>query len=360
MNPKRLLSAVSLLVLACSLQAQDLRLLVGSYTDDDATSAAYLMAFDSGTGSATLLDRAPVRNPAFIIPSADGTRAWSVSESNDGRQGAYSYILGDNTLKMTSFQRNCPSGSGSGNPCNILYLNGFILTADYFGGTVSVFPVAEDGSLEPLCKTFSFGERSRMHCCRLSPDGKWLFASDLGCDAIRRFPVLPGGDLPLGEPDIAFQATPGSGPRHFVFSADGRFCYLLGELGDTLTVLRYENGTLTPVQEIKAYRGRGKGSADIHLSPDGRFLYTSHRLRGEGIAIFAVDPQDGTVRRAGFQYTGRHPRNFAISPDGRWLLCACRDDNAIEVYARDAATGALTLKADRTIRVNRPVCVQIF
>ena len=348
-----------LLLAAQLLPAQQYRLLIGTYTGDGNASGAWLYRFDGATGESARLDFAAARNPAFIIPSADRTRAWSVSESNDGRQGAYAYALGADRLELLSYQVNCPSGKGSGNPCNILWFNGYILTADYFGGTVSIFPTAPDGTLEPLCKTFSFGPRSRMHCCRVSPDGKYIFASDLGCDVIRRFPVTAGGPLPVGEPDIAYQATPGSGPRHFIFSADGRFCYLLGELGDTLTVLRYEDGTLTPVQEIKAYRGRGKGSADIHLSPDGRFLYTSHRLRGEGIAIFAVDPQDGRVRRAGFQRTGRHPRNFTLSPDGRWLLCACRDDNAIQVYARDAATGRLRL-TDKTIRVNQPVCVQLF
>ena len=357
---RRLTLLAALLLAATLLQAQDLRLLIGAFTDSGDASGAWLWRFDGATGRSTELDFAAARNPAFIIPSADRTRAWSVCEFNNGQQGAYAYTLGTDSLEILNFQSNCPGGSGSGNPCNILYLNGFILTADYFGGTVSIFPVAADGSLEPLRKTFYFGEKSRMHCCQLSPDGRWLFASDLGCDAIRRFPVLASGTLPVGEPDIAYQATPGSGPRHFVFSADGRFCYLLGELGDTLTVLRYEDGTLTPVQEIKAYRGRGKGSADIHLSPDGRFLYTSHRLRGEGIAIFAVDPQSGKVSSAGFQPTGRHPRNFTLSPDGRWLLCACRDDNAIEVYARNASTGALTLRKDRTIRVNRPVCLQLF
>lgn len=357
---KRLLSAAAALLLVSALQAQTLRLLVGTYTDDDATSAAFLTAFDTETGAITPLDRVAVRNPAFIIPSADGTLAWSVSESNDGRQGAYSYALGENTLRMVSFQSNCPSGSGSGNPCNILYLNGFILTADYFGGSVSVFPVGAGGALEPLRKTFSFGEQSRMHCCVLSPDGRWLFASDLGCDAIRRFPVLEGGVLPVGEPDIAYQATPGSGPRHFVFSADGRFSYLLGELGDTLTVLLYEDGTLTRVQEIKAYRGRGKGSADIHLSPDGRFLYTSHRLRKDGIAVFRVNPDSGKVRRAGYRRTGRHPRNFTLSPDGRWLLCACRDGDAVEVYRRDSETGRLKRLRRQTASFPRPVCLQLF
>lgn len=341
------------------LQPQDLRLLIGTYTDSGDASGAWLYRFDAETAASDRLDFADARNPAFIIPSEDRTRAWSVCEFNDGSQGAYAYALGPDRLELLNYQAATLDGKGSGNPCNILYFNGYIFTADYFGGTVTLYPVAADGRLEPMRKSFYFGTESRMHCCRLSPDGRWILASDLGCDLIRRFPVTASGELPVGEPGIAYRATPGSGPRHFVFSADGRFCYLLGELGDTLTVLRYEDGTLTLVQEIKAYRGRGKGSADIHLSPDGRFLYTSHRLRGEGIAIFAVRP-DGTVRRAGFRRTGRHPRNFVLSPDGRWLLCACRDDDAIEVYARNAATGALTPKKDRTIRVNHPVCLQLF
>lgn len=357
----RKLALLSALLCAALLQAQPLRMLVGTYTDDGIGSGAHLYAFDPSDGSASLLASEPAAlNTSFLTPSADGTLAWSCCEFNDNRQGVYALRVGERSLELINFQSNCPAGSGNGNPCNILCLNGFILQANYFGGSVTVFPIASDGSLEPLRKDFVFGEPSRMHCCRLSPDGRYLFASDLGCDVIRRFPVTPGAYLPVGEPDIAYRATPGSGPRHFVFSADGRYCYLLGELGDTLTVLRYEDGTLTKMQELKAYRGRGKGSADIHLSPDGRFLYTSHRLRRDGIAIFRVDPQSGKVRRAGYQRTGRHPRNFTLSPDGRYLLCACRDDDAIEVYARDAVTGALTLQKDRTVRVNHPVCVQLF
>lgn len=355
------LIAALLLVAALPSRAQNLRMLVGTYEDASTPNGALLYRFDAADGSATLLAAEPqAPNCSFVIPSADGTRAWACREYNDGRQGAYALRIGEQAVERIGLQSNCPDGAGNGDPCNILYLDGYVLLANYSGGSVSVFPVAADGTLEPLRRSFSFGERSRMHCCALSPDGKFVFASDLGCDALRRFPVLDGDDGPLGEPDIAYQAAPGSGPRHFVFSADGRFCYLLGELGDTLTVLRYEDGTLTPVQELKAYRGRGKGSADIHLSPDGRFLYTSHRLRKDGIAVFRVDAQSGKVRRAGFQRTGTHPRNFALSPDGRWLLCACRDSHCIEIYARNVQTGKLLPQPERTIRIGRPVCVQFF
>lgn len=356
---KQVLFALLLLVSA-SLHAQPLHLLIGTYTDAVERPGAFLMQFDPSDGSVRQLDAAMVRNPSFIIPSADGTRAWSVSEYSDGSQGAYAYALKEGLLELLGFQSGSPSGNISGDPCNILYINGFILTANYTGGSVSAFPVAGDGSLKPLCRTYSFGEDSRMHCCVLSPDGKWVFASDLGCDVIRRFPVTDQEDLPVGEPDIAWKATPGSGPRHFVFSADGRFCYLLGELGDTLTVLRYADGSFTPVQELKAYRGRGKGSADIHLSPDGRFLYTSHRLRRDGIAIFRVNPRSGRVRRTGYQRTGVHPRNFVLSPDGGWLLCACRDDDAVEIYRRNPSSGRIRRVPSLTVRIPRPVCLQLF
>lgn len=360
---RRILLAAAALFAAALLQAQPLRMLVGTYTDDGAGSGAYLYQFDPADGSCTLLDAEPdALNTSFIIPSADGTLAWACCEFNDGRQGVYALRVGERTLDLLNFQSNCPDEEENinGNPCNILELNGFILQANYFGGSVTLFPLAPDGTLEPLRMDYYFGEKSRIHCCRLTPDGHWLFATDLGCDAIRRFPVTPGAELPVGRPDFSFPLTPGSGPRHFVFSADGRFCYLLGELGDTLTVLRYEGGELAPVQELPAYGGKGHGSADIHLSPDGRFLYTSHRLREDGIAIFRVNPGSGQVEPVGYQPTGTHPRNFTLSPDGRWLLCACRDDDAIEIYARDPETGTLILQKDRTVRLNHPVCVQLF
>jgi len=356
---RKILLSLFFLSLAGLLQGQPMRLLTGCYNDDDPSApGACLLRFNPGDGNTEQLAAAPTRNPSFIIPSADGRFAWSVCEFHDGTQGAYAYRLAEDSLEMLGFQSNSPDGTGGGDPCNILFLNGFILTSDYTGGAVSVFPVLPDGTLGAMLRRFDFGEGSHIHCCRISPDGRYVFASDLGCDVIRRFPIQ-AGDLPVGEPEIAWQATPGSGPRHFVFSADGRFCYLLGELGDTLTVLRYEDGTLTPVQELKAYRGRGKGSADIHLSPDGRFLYTSHRLRRDGISTFRVDPQSGRVRRAGFRRTGSHPRNFAISPDGRWLLCACRDADAIELYAIRPRNGRLG-RTGRTISLHRPVCVQFL
>ena len=87
-----------------------------------------------------------------------------------------------------------------------------------------------------------------------------------------------------------------------------------------------------------SHQGRhvgAKGSADIHLSPDGKFLYASNRLQADGVAIFKVSPSDGTLTKVGYQLTGIHPRNFTITPNGKYLLVACRDTNEIQVFARD-------------------------
>ena len=100
-----------------------------------------------------------------------------------------------------------------------------------------------------------------------------------------------------------------------------------------------------------------RGSADIHLSPDGKYLYASNRLQADGIAIFAVNPEDGTLAKVGYQLTGIHPRQFNITPNGKYLLAACRDSNVIQVYERDEVTGLLR-DTRQDIIVDMPVCVQ--
>ena len=135
--------------------------------------------------------------------------------------------------------------------------------------------------------------------------------------------------------------------------------YVLGEISGEIVCLRYNpsDGTkpFTTVQTIKADPHDGEGSADIHMSPDGRFLYASHRLKGDGISVFSV-ASDGTLQSVGYQTTGRHPRNFAITPNGRYLLVACRDTNEVEIYERDSDTGLLTDTGKR-IATPKPVCL---
>jgi len=139
--------------------------------------------------------------------------------------------------------------------------------------------------------------------------------------------------------------NPGSGPRHIVFDNEGKYAYLINELSDSLTVLSYSNHTLTPQQYIAANKIAAHGAADIHMSPDGKYVYASLRLAGEGIACFSVDSINGGVEYSGFTPTNEHPRNFMITPDGSYLLVASRDSGTVEVFERDEETGALLLRS---------------
>jgi 6-phosphogluconolactonase (cycloisomerase 2 family) len=126
-------------------------------------------------------------------------------------------------------------------------------------------------------------------------------------------------------------------------------------LSGDITVYDYIDGNLHEKQVIKADRMDARGAADIHLSPDGKFLYASLRLRGDGIVVFEVGP-GGVLAYVGYQQTGPHPRNFNITPNGRYVLVACRDNNSIEIYDRDRSTGMLS-DTGRRIPLERPVFV---
>ena len=155
-----------------------------------------------------------------------------------------------------------------------------------------------------------------------------------------------------------FQLPDGEGPRHTEFHPNGRFAYVIGELSGNISALKWKNnGDLELIQTISADSLHAAGSADIHLSPDGKYLYASNRLKGDGIAIFKVDSSNGMIKKIGYQPTGIHPRNFAISPNGKYLLCACRDDNKIQLFQIDPSSGTL-VKMDKEIKLHQPVCLK--
>lgn len=353
---KRLLLAAALTI-AGNASAQELRMLVGTYTEGTSAEGIYLYAFDAESAQTRLLDIAPSGNPSFVIASPDGKRAYAVNEFNDGRQGVSAFTIKGETISPVNSLAIPGERVDGRDPCNILNTGEALVTSNYTGGSVSAFPLGAEGWPTQMTQSFQL-ENAHMHCAMLSPDGKYIFVTDLGNNCIYRIERGICG-MPLGKKEVAWQGGRKLGPRHLIFSADGRFAYLLCELSDKLIVFSYADGTLSCIQQLKAYNGRGKGSADLHLSPDGRFLYTSHRLKKDGISFFQVEPVTGKIRKAGFQPTGRHPRNFALSPDGRYLLCACRDDNRIEIYRVSPADGSLE-RTEKTIEVGAPVCIQFL
>ncbi|WP_195408357.1 lactonase family protein [Bacteroides congonensis] len=347
---------------------QELTMLVGTYTAGD-SKGIYSFRFDEETGTATALSEAEVENPSYLVPSADGKFVYAVSEFNNEQAAANAFAFDKEkgTFKWLNSQK-----TGGEDPCYIITNGKNVITANYSGGSISVFPIAKDGTLLPASDIIKFEgsgadkerqEKSHLHCVRITPDGKYLFADNLGTDQIHKFIIHPEADaenkesfLKEGSP-AAFEVKAGSGPRHLTFAPNGNYAYLINELSGTVIAFEYKDGNLKEIQTIAADTVGAKGSGDIHISPDGKFLYASNRLKADGIAIFRIDSENGKLTKTGYQLTGVHPRNFIITPNGKYLLVACRDSNAIQVYERDADTGLLT-DIQKDIKVDKPVCIK--
>jgi 6-phosphogluconolactonase (cycloisomerase 2 family) len=345
---------------------QELTMLIGTYTSGT-SKGIYSFRFNQETGKATPLSYATVENPSYLTPSADGKFVYAVSEFNDARAAAYAFAFdkSNGTFRLLNSQK-----TGGEDPCYILTNGNYVITANYSGGSISTFPLAKDGSLLPPTAIIKFEgngpdkvrqEKAHLHCVRITPDGEYLLADNLGTDQIHKFKINPQANasnkaplLEVGTPN-AYTVAPGSGPRHLTFAPDGHHAYLINELSGAVIAFKYQKGELEEIQAIAADTVGGKGSADIHISPDGRFLYASNRLKADGIAIFHI-AQNGMLTKVGYQLTGIHPRNFIITPNGKLLLVACRDNNVIQIYDRNATTGLLTRRPEE-ITIDKPVCI---
>lgn len=347
---------------------KELTMLVGTYTSGT-SKGIYSFRFDEENGTTTPLSEVEVENPSYLAPSADGKFIYAVSEFNDERAAANALAF---DKEKGTFQLLNTQKTGGEDPCYIITNGNYAITANYSGGSVTFFPIAKDGSLLPASDILTFSgsgpdkerqEKPHLHCVRITPDGKYLLADNLGTDQIHKMTINPNANAENKEPFLAegyhaaYSVETGSGPRHLTFSPGGEYAYLINELSGTVIAFKYKDENLREIQTIVADTVGAKGSGDIHISPDGKFLYASNRLKADGIAIFRIDSRNGMLTKAGYQLTGIHPRNFIITPNGKYLLVACRDSNVIQVYERNVDTGLLT-DIHKDIKVDKPVCIK--
>jgi 6-phosphogluconolactonase len=350
-------------------QTGEMYLLVGTYTSDEGSKGIYVYRFNTETGESEEVSVTEVANPSYLTLSPNEKFVYSVGENDEGDGAAYAFSFDKKTGRLVPINSQSTQSAG---PCYITIdkKGKNVHTANYGGGSISSFQVKSDGGLSELVSLIRFKgsgpdtirqKSPHVHCVRYSPDGKYLFATDLGTDKIYRMEAMEAvfeGQPAISESTlIAFVTPPGTGPRHFDFHPGEEYVYLLGELSGEVIVYDYNDGYLKIKQTIASDTVGALGSADIHVSPDGRFLYTSNRLKADGIAIFSINPDDGKLKKVGYQLTARHPRNFAITPNGKFLLVASRDDNKIQVFAINSETGLLT-DTFQDILLNKPVCLK--
>ena len=357
------LLALTLCMSACQSK-DELSMVVGTYTDGD-SKGLYSYNFNQQTGKATPLSEVEISNPSYLTISKNGDFIYSVSENEGDEATANAFSFHKKSGKMKLINRQKTQGA---HPCYITTDGKNVVVANYTGGSFTTFEIEKDGSLSPATSFNNFKEShigpdtirqssSHIHCAVFAPDGKHLFVTDLGTDRLYRYEIK-NKRIATEKPSYTTIAA-GSGPRHFTFAPNGIHAYLINELSGTVVSYLYQQDMLEPLQTLQADTVGGHGSADIHVSPDGKYLYASNRLQSDGIAIFRINPASGKLTKAGYQLTGIHPRNFIITPNGKFLLVACRDSNVIQVYLRDSKTGLLE-DTKQDIPLSKPVCIQLL
>ncbi|WP_436967788.1 lactonase family protein [Burkholderia multivorans] len=353
-------------------------LLVGTYTDTG-SDGIYVYRFDTSTGSVAPVSSAKTVNPSYLLPSRDGRVVYAVNElpGDNGpatqRGGISAFRFDAKTGALTFIDRVSSEGN---DPCYLsLSPDGkYLVTANYSvaadpGGSFALFPVRDDGGVAPAVLSVHHEgkgpvrgrqDNAHVHSTVFSLDGRYLFVQDLGLDKIYGYRYTVDGSRGLISPTDT-RYTPvkaGAGPRHLVFSADGRFAYVTSELNASVEVFGYHDGKLTPIETVSmiapGFKGKVGGGA-IHLSPDGRFLYVSNRGDANEIVIYAVNQADGRLKTVGRQSSlGRTPREFLIDPTGKWLIVGNQDSDTFYVFGRDVGSGQLAANP-RKVAVGKPV-----
>jgi 6-phosphogluconolactonase len=345
-------------------------LFVGSFTDKKPGDGIHIYEFNTETGEANLtytLDN--ITNTSFLKISNNGQYLYSVVESqmkNNGKVASFKVDVENSKIALLNIQ-DC----GGINPAHLeIDKSGNYLTnSNYSDGSLSLFKIKNDGRLSEVKQVLKFKDSSiiknrqqssHIHSSNFSPDNKYLFAHDLGADKIRKFTFDTSNDSLKNHQEIKTKL--GNGPRHFMFHTNGKFGYGIDELSGTITAYHYKNANLTFIEDYKTYQKKQDiyRAADIHISDDGNFLYASNRGPEEdSIVVFLINKENGRLQLIEHVNTGgNHPRNFAISPDGKFLLVSNQFSNNIVIFKRDLKTGKLT-KLLHQIAVNSPSSIQM-
>nr|WP_294994843.1 lactonase family protein [uncultured Sediminibacterium sp.] len=369
----RLLLAITLCLFSFTVLAQDHYLFVGTYTSGK-SKGIYVFRFNSQNGEVQWVSSTDsATNPSFLAVSPDGSKLYSVNETGGDQPGYLSSYDFDQATGQLYYINSQPSGGD--HPCfvSVDKTGKWVIVGNYTGGNLAALPLDKEGGLLPYAQliqhTGSSVDKTRqtkphVHATFFSPDDKYILAPDLGTDKVMLYQFNPTQKKPLKPAAMPFAASaPGSGPRHLDFHPNQRFVYVLEELSGTIKAYRYNNGFMTGIQTIAThpadYTGQ-PGSADIHVSPDGKFLYASNRGDENNLAIFAIDPQTGKLTAKGYQAVpGAGPRNFIIAPNGNFILVANQKTNNIVVYKVDKATGMLQ-QLLRQVEVPNPVCLKLL
>jgi 6-phosphogluconolactonase len=342
-------------------------LVVGTYTQPGKSTGMYVYSFNSETGELKLKAESPaITNPSYLAISKDHKHIYCVSEAGGEKASVNAFTFDAASGKMAFVNSASTGGNG---PCYVVVnaKNTLAFAGNYGGGSLAAIPINADGSLGDKPQFIQHSgnsvkpnqDKPHVHATILSPDDRYLFVPDLGTDKVNIYQVSAGKDPILTPAAQPFASIPaGGGPRHFVFHPNGKTAYLLQEMTGIVSVFSYSNGSLKELgtASLPAAGATGKiDAADVHVSPDGKFLYGSLRGDQNEIVVCSID-KTGALKVVGRQSSqGKTPRGFEIDPSGNFLIAGNQGSDTIVVFKRDQKTGLLT-PTDKGIPLGAPVC----
>jgi len=352
---------------AISVQAKsmtDYDVLVGAYTAG-ASEGIYRYGFNTQTGQLEAKPRQVIKseNPSWLTLSRDQHHLFAVNENGPGQTdvvGKVSSFAIDPKTHAVSFINQIDSKGEEPTHSNLSLDGRFLFVANYAvhpdpGGSLAVVPVGKDGKLSPVAQTATHEaskvnpERqasSHVHSAVPTPDGKYLIAMDLGADKMFVFNYDGKKNQPLTPAKTpSVDLPPGSGPRHLLFSKDGKHAWLTMEMSAQVAVFDYHDGGFkrTALVDLANKDGQQyRAAGGLHTSPDGKFLYVANRGEANELVVFSIDPSNGQLKEVQRRSVeGKEPREFSFDPSGHFVLIANQKSNQIVTVRVDPKTGLL-------------------
>lgn len=347
---------------------------IGSYAEPDAPGIR-IFSLDAASGEPKLLQTIErLKNPSFLDLDHEGRKLYAIEETKTEDGGRGGSVVSFSFTPEGDVKRLNAQNSVGGATCHIQFNAParYVTVASYSGGLIGMLPVNEDGTLASttdshrsegtLGPNTARQDRPHPHSTYTDPDQNYVYSPDLGLDRIKRYkPDLNGMKLiPAGETATA----PGAGPRHMAFHAVRPWVYVINELNGTITFYERaaDSGELHEIQTVSTLPDTFQGentTAEVLLSPNGKFLYGSNRGH-DSIAVYEVDEASGRLTTVEIVPSGgKFPRNFGITPDGRFLVAAHQDSGNLAVFRLNETTGRLEDTGHKA-EAAKSVCVKFW
>lgn len=313
---------------------------------------------------------AEIDSPGFVCVNSQGNLLFSLGRV-PGTDDNVAVFTIDTDRKSLTLLDSADSGCGKPTHLSLSRDERTLLLAHYGGGAVAALPITADGRILPPSSTIqhqgsSIDEQrqneAHPHWIGPAPNNRFVMVPDLGTDevVIYRFDA----DRHSLQRHAAARVPPGSGPRHLKFHPNGKWAYVINELGLSVTAMKFDSqaGSLDAFQNAVALPGSERKDiltlgSEIRMHPSGKFVYAA--IRGHDvIAVFQIDQQDGTldlIEREPIR--GSWPRNFGVDPSGKWLLAAGAESSTVAVFRIDQTTGRLTFTR-QVIHVPEAICIE--